>query len=426
LQQIMEWACTYCTIKNEPENVICKMCFQERFIKQDRPQPSAPAPVYGAWDAETPDLPDYNSVMQENTIALTPDAPPSYEEFVEPKDPNVKATFSTAVPYEDKLDDWSDEDEEEIEPKMVKNDSNSWGLGEEKMKKQDSWGAGDDWSSCEEDNIDDFEPEERTIAEIGWQCVRCAKRNTKYVKKCQMCKEDRNPMLHCDICKCEVPFMCFEAHQKAHEENGQVSPISIAFSVIEKFRNYSTEADSCICWDFAKDFVYKFKEFLETGYDEDPMVIYHWTDQKNFGSIIDGNLKVPDGRKVAVVNGSAHGVGIYAHTDPHWGRNYGKGAKKMFMCLALKGKAMNKHGRERQNEHFDTSERGNIYVFYSQQQVLPVYNIEPDLAKACLPLTKQIIREMSTALRESLGRYEHHDPYANLGWEEKQKLAMLS
>ena len=69
------------------------------------------------------------------------------------------------------------------------------------------------------------------------------------------------------------------------------------------------------CWDFAKDFVYKYKEFIEAGFDEDPFIIYHWTEEKNFGSILDNNLKVPDGRTVAVINGSAHGVGIYAHTE---------------------------------------------------------------------------------------------------------------
>jgi len=405
-----QWSCRFCTLKNDLENIICSMCFQDRFQDTQPPkQASAPdlPPDYGAWNPDAPSapaLPDYDAAL-----SFTP--PPTYEEMVQPKQvqPNQD---------EDKMDDWSDDDDDDF------------GIPTQKVKTADSWDVGnanqeDNWSDVEEQNDDDFEPEEVTLQEIGWQCVKCAGANSKYDTICKICREDRNPMMFCDICKCEVPFLCFEEHQKSHEANGQVSPVSIAFSLIEKLRNYSS-MNSCICWDFAKDFLYKYKEFIEAGFDEDPFIIYHWTEEKNFGSILDNNLKVPDGRTVAVINGSAYGVGIYAHTDPHWGRSYGKGATKMIMCLALKGKVAQKHGRERKKEHFDTTEYGKIYVFYHQAQVLPIYNISPDEVKSVIPLTQQILKELTVSMRESLGRFDNHDPYAGLSMEERAKLASLS
>eukprot|EP00494_Astrolonche_serrata_P027519 UN27782 len=192
---------------------------------------------------------------------------------------------------------------------------------------------------------------------IHWQCVKCSAKNFKKQKMCTVCGADRNPKINCDICRVNIPFLCFGPHSQAHEKNGQKSPVSVAFKLIEKLRDPTLcGVQSCVCWDFVLDFVWQYQQFINKGLRDPPIIIYHWTKETNFQSIIDGNLVVPgekkrDGRQLVVANGSALGVGIYSHTDPFWGRGYGAGAKKMIMCLAVRGKVSSSHGNARKNHN---------------------------------------------------------------------------
>eukprot|EP00494_Astrolonche_serrata_P026779 UN27042 len=112
-----------------------------------------------------------------------------------------------------------------------------------------------------------------------------------------------------------------------------VSSVSVAFELVNILRNrVLVGIQSCACWDFVLDFVQQYLHFLEKGFNEKPIIVYHWTEEDNFQSIVNGNLLVPgevkpDGTRLNIENGSRLGVGIYAHTDPRWGRKYGKGAK---------------------------------------------------------------------------------------------------
>ena len=67
-------------------------------------------------------------------------------------------------------------------------------------------------------------------------------------------------------------------------------------------------------------------------------IVYHGTSRSNFRAIMEGNLKVPDGRAVKhVTDDGFFGRGIYTTTDPRLAFAYAKDAI-VFACLALPGR----------------------------------------------------------------------------------------
>ena len=67
-------------------------------------------------------------------------------------------------------------------------------------------------------------------------------------------------------------------------------------------------------------------------------IVYHGTSRSNFRAIMEGNLKVPDGRTVRhVTDDGFFGRGIYTTTDPRLAFAYAKDAI-VFACLALPGR----------------------------------------------------------------------------------------
>lgn len=273
----------------------------------------------------------------------------------------------------------------------------------------------DDWS--EDDDLEDWmEPDEpklneKTIKKLQWQCVKCASFNVNFALQCLTCSEDRNPSIHCDICDVPVPFMCYEPHIKSHEKCGHKSPISIAFSIISILRNQTTGIPTVVCWDFAVAFVRKFFKIAKNRGVKlaTPTIIYHWTPEKNINLIVDGNLKVPDGRNVLhQTDEGYYGKGVYTSPDPNYGRSYGHGHSKTIMCLAVCGKqykasypeSMGKPLTEGYDMHVSKDRGNNEWVFFDNDQLLPAFVIEPERIAEVQHVVDVVARELVTSYRE--------------------------
>jgi len=207
--------------------------------------------------------------------------------------------------------------------------------------------GGDDWD--EDDKLEDWVDDEvdkpdlnvKTLNQVEWQCVKCAGFNGQFTLQCLICSETKNPTIHCDICDVPVPFMCYEPHMKSHEKCGHRSPVGIAFSIVSILRNQTSGIPTVVCWDFALAFVRKFFQIANTRGIElaKPTIVYHWTPEKNINLIVDGNLKVPDGRNVLhQTDQGYYGKGVYTSPRVDYAKAYGHGATKTIMCLAICGK----------------------------------------------------------------------------------------
>lgn len=114
-------------------------------------------------------------------------------------------------------------------------------------------------------------------------------------------------------------------------------------------------------------------------------IVYHGTSRSNFRKIMDGNLKVPDGRAVKhVTDDGFFGRGIYTTTDPRLAFAYAKDAI-VFACLALPGrqyKATQKRDRGVPKKPGYDSHLGYEgdgapqLVFFDTDQVLPLYLVD--------------------------------------------------
>ncbi|CAK0861220.1 unnamed protein product [Prorocentrum cordatum] len=117
-----------------------------------------------------------------------------------------------------------------------------------------------------------------------------------------------------------------------------------------------------------------------------PRVVYHWTSEANFESIVASGLRVPDGGSVAVAHGSSFGNGIYVSPDFRYGEEFfGYGARAAFMCLGLPGRQH--FGKPDvdglgQPDGYDSAvgregQRGvDEWVFFRADQLLPVFLVD--------------------------------------------------
>lgn len=131
-------------------------------------------------------------------------------------------------------------------------------------------------------------------------------------------------------------------------------------------------------FDLLKKFLAKFAEFKQQIGHPDCRIVYHWTNQRNFDAIEENGLLIPDGRRLQVANGSAHGLGIYSSEDPNQYSRFGQGAEHVFACISVLGKSSSRHGRERAHADFDATVTGSIIVFYDEAQICPVFLLRPN------------------------------------------------
>jgi len=228
---------------------------------------------------------------------------------------------------------------------------------------------------------------------------------------CLVCEEVKNPDIHCDICNIPVPWMCYKPHIKAHEDQGHKSPIGIAFELVNILRTQTSGIPSCVCWDFVVAFVRKFFAMAnERGIElATPEVVYHWTPEKNLNLIVDGNLKVPDGRKVLhQTDQGFYGKGVYTSPDPNYAKCYGHGCKKTILCMALTGKKFKasypKHlGASLQpgyDIHISDDRNEMEWVFFDSAQLLPIFTLLPEEIDKVKPAIEMVKRELTTRYRE--------------------------
>lgn len=168
-------------------------------------------------------------------------------------------------------------------------------------------------------------------------------------------------------------------------------------------------------FDLAVRFVAKAMEmrdqFLNAGESElqqrelsAPKVVYHWTPRKNFGSIIDTNLRVPDGRSVFHQTDSGYfGTGIYTSPDFAYGQAYAYEDGACFICLSLPGRQHlstypQDNGRPQCRAGFDSHMsacRGNMeWVFFDSAQLLPCYLVTQETQATALEAVESAKEEL--------------------------------
>eukprot|EP00930_Biecheleria_cincta_P061587 TRINITY_DN47151_c0_g1_i1.p1 TRINITY_DN47151_c0_g1~~TRINITY_DN47151_c0_g1_i1.p1 ORF type:complete len:336 (-),score=49.09 TRINITY_DN47151_c0_g1_i1:191-1198(-) len=177
--------------------------------------------------------------------------------------------------------------------------------------------------------------------------------------------------------------------RRVQEEAASDAPDMVAAHVCEEVRqlaeNAEREGGSCINYDCARLFFRRHKALLDASKRKQTsiQIVYHGTLQNGqvFRSIMDGNLKVPDGRKI-VARGAAYGTGIYTTLDPEAATLYSKGGP-IFMCLVLPGSTYfcndSEHMRDQpRKQGFDShaSPCQQVLVLFESDQVLPVLLVD--------------------------------------------------
>eukprot|EP01062_Namystynia_karyoxenos_P069498 TRINITY_DN64987_c0_g1_i1.p1 TRINITY_DN64987_c0_g1~~TRINITY_DN64987_c0_g1_i1.p1 ORF type:complete len:537 (+),score=112.91 TRINITY_DN64987_c0_g1_i1:92-1702(+) len=123
-----------------------------------------------------------------------------------------------------------------------------------------------------------------------------------------------------------------------------------------------------------------------------PRVVYHWTPEANFSSIVRDNLRVP--KEAGSKQRLLYGRGVYAcarfRCEGNTGGVYGKGAQGCVLLLALPGKQYEAtagvDGDKPLVRGFDThlfiphegTDEDAIFVFFSSDQLLPCFIVDSD------------------------------------------------
>ena len=114
-------------------------------------------------------------------------------------------------------------------------------------------------------------------------------------------------------------------------------------------------------------------------------IVYHGTSRSNFRKIMEGNLRVPDGKDVTHATDKGYfGRGIYTTTDPRLAFAYARDAI-VFACLALPGRQYRAlfcrdRGLGKQpgyDSHLGYEPDGAPQlVFFDEDQILPCYLVD--------------------------------------------------
>eukprot|EP01083_Nonionella_stella_P145152 454313_1 len=166
------------------------------------------------------------------------------------------------------------------------------------------------------------------------------------------------PKSVCPKCGSHIAIFEMDDHLEMHENEYQQallsaskeiiplnSTVGVACRIAEIFRSVDIEVSeigSIVNFDLAMAFVTKFKEIstLRGKAFVKSEISYHWTPEKNFGAIIESNLKVPDGKSLFhMTDDGWYGRGIYTSPEIDYAKSYGHGARTVICCLVVRGKS---------------------------------------------------------------------------------------
>ncbi|KAJ9460341.1 hypothetical protein DIPPA_24571 [Diplonema papillatum] len=131
----------------------------------------------------------------------------------------------------------------------------------------------------------------------------------------------------------------------------------------ERMSSHVTEIHNVLTKQAAKAFMNHWRGDTEFV----PAMLFHGTRLESISSIINQGFCIPRQGPggVAVVNGSAHGVGIYTATTPEVSLNYAHG-NCMFVCAGLVG-----------GSYWTTTKNvGQVCVFFQRNRVVPCFLVK--------------------------------------------------
>lgn len=216
---------------------------------------------------------------------------------------------------------------------------------------------------------------------------------------------DAVALLPCEVCGQLLSFHDYAAHCVDHE-TGQLAeadlssfdtPEAVSAQLVEHFRA-SSEAPlaggmpalrygSIANFDLAVNFIRQARRMhMSHGIERAKIyVVYHWTPRKNFRPIIDGNLRVPDGRTVFHQTDTGfYGAGIYTSPDFNYGKAYAHGDGACIICMSLPGRQCpstypRDNGapcRPGYDSHMSTDRANMEWVFFASDQLLPCFIVD--------------------------------------------------
>ncbi|CAE7859269.1 tsuA [Symbiodinium sp. KB8] len=224
-------------------------------------------------------------------------------------------------------------------------------------------------------------------------------------------------LLPCEVCEDLFLPSEYEGHLQKHVAASQIeelrtqpTPVARAACWIQQVRSGAEEKgvqQACVAnFDLAVSFAdraIRQTSFLSPELAM-PKVVHHWTPTKNFESIVNSNLCVPDRKKVFhQTDEGCYGAGIYTSPDFHFGTSYARNNGGCFMCLGLPGrqwparKSKDYGVPRRRNYDTHISPNKKEWVFFASDQLLPCFWVELQDTK-----TQSVALELVEALAASI------------------------
>jgi len=236
-------------------------------------------------------------------------------------------------------------------------------------------------------------------------------------------------LLPCEWCGELLLRQEFADHVAAHKEreaneasfDNFCTPDVLAARLVEDLRSIAeprgTDGQpvlplgSVANFDLAVDFIaYARKLRQSRGEVESKLeIVYHWTPKENFQKIIDGNLRVPDGKQVLTKTDQGfYGAGIYTSPDFNYGRAYAYGTGACFLCIAMPGRRylasypqnLGKPCHPGFDCHVSADGHQLEWVFFSSCQLLPCFLVEDATHTLALATANKCLSWLSRDLGE--------------------------
>jgi len=271
----------------------------------------------------------------------------------------------------------------------------------------------------------------------------CARHSQQLAVALSRKRAKKLALVPCLTCGANVALKDFATHVASHEDEWHIDdlkvvrklatfrdPAAITLQAVEMVQRAGFGRKEIVNFNVFLAFVQEMQrnKGISGGEGQNIIeIVYHWSIDQSKHRIVKNGLQTNnDGSIVQCTYGAAYGSGIYTAVNLEHGRNCGKGASSVLLCLALPGKQAALSSARALKQGEDSLKHEQVRVYRKSCQLVPLFLVDKEDERRARDAAQQVMRFLKISKHRIHRKCETSNPTSDTrictGWPSRWRL----